>query len=69
MFSTQVFHVLVVLVHLSGCLVDVHFTSLASQLVLGVFVLLEYIRVSGIEPLALSLFVDQKDAVVTVLLV
>ena len=64
---SQIFHVLVVAVHVSGAVVDIHFTSMASQLVLGVFILLEFVRATKIEPLAsvlnsaFALFVDEKD--------
>ena len=33
-----------VVVHVSGAILDPHFTSMASQIVLGIFILLEFIR-------------------------
>jgi len=65
--TRKIFHVLVVVVHVSGAILDPHFTSMASQIVLGVFILLEFIRAHKIEPFAsvlnqaFSLFVDDKD--------
>ena len=58
---------LVVAVHVSGSAVDIYFTSMASQLVLGIFILLEFVRTYKIEPLssilnsAFALFIDEKD--------
>lgn len=63
----KVFHLLVVLVAVSGLYVDAQFTCLASQLVLGIFVVLEFIRAFKIRPLseylneAFNVFIDEKD--------
>jgi len=65
--TRKIFHVLVVAVHVSGAAVDIYFTSMASQLVLGIFILLEFVRTYKIEPLssilnsAFALFIDEKD--------
>ena len=61
------FHGLVSVVITSGIALDVEFTYLASLLVLGIFLLLEYIRVCSIKPISTVLdeafvrFIDEKD--------
>jgi len=63
----KVFHLLVILVAVTGLWTDLAFTCLASQLVLGAFVVLEFIRAFEIQPLsgllneAFAVFIDEKD--------
>lgn len=63
----KLFHGLIVVVMVSGIMVDVEFTYLASLVVLGIFVYLEYIRAFDIRPIsrlldeAFARFTDEKD--------
>merc|ERR1712150_208355 len=63
----KVFHGLIVVVMISGMVVDIEYTYFASLVVLGIFMYLEYIRVFDIRPVsrlldeAFAKFTDEKD--------
>ena len=63
----KVFHGLIVVVMISGMIVDIEYTYFASLVVLGIFMYLEYIRVFDIRPVsrlldeAFAKFTDEKD--------
>ena len=65
--TRKVFHLLVILVYVSGIWVDRSFTKFCSLLTLALFVVIEYVRAFKIQPLSRKIdeyfviFTDEKD--------